>query len=51
MEKEMLIKEIERMLKKCDDVEMIHLIYILLLKADKKPLTAVSCSGESSPID
>jgi hypothetical protein len=51
MEKEMLIKEIERMLKKCDDVEMIHLIYILLLKADKKLFTAESCSGESSPID
>ena len=51
MEKEMLVKEIERMLKKCNDAEMIHLIYILLLKADKKLFTAESCSGESSPID
>jgi hypothetical protein len=32
MEKEMLIKEIKRMLKECEDIELIHLIYILLLK-------------------
>lgn len=51
MKKEMIIKEIERMLKLSEDAELMHLIYLLLLKADKKPLTAESCSGESSPID
>lgn len=35
-EKEMLIKEINRMLKESEDAELINLIYILLLKADKK---------------
>lgn len=35
MKKEsMLIREITKMLKECDDVELIQLIYILLLKAD-----------------
>ena len=34
MHKEMLIKEIVRMMKESDDVELIQLIYILLLKAD-----------------
>lgn len=36
MEKKMLIKEIGRMLKECEDKELIHLIYLLLLKADSK---------------
>lgn len=36
MEKEMLIKEITRMMKECKDEELIQLIYILLLKADSK---------------
>lgn len=36
MEKEMLIKEITRMMKESDDVELIQLIYLLLLKADSK---------------
>ena len=35
-EKEMLIKEITRMLKESEDADMVNLIYILLLKADKK---------------
>ena len=35
-EKEILIKEINRMLKESEDAELINLIYILLLKADKK---------------
>lgn len=35
-EKEMLIKEITKMLKESEDAELINLIYILLLKADKK---------------
>ena len=30
-EREYLIKEITRMLKDCEDVEMIHLVYVLLL--------------------
>jgi hypothetical protein len=51
MKKDVIVKEIHRMLKKSEDIELMHLIYLLLLKADKKPLTAVSCSGESSPID
>lgn len=34
MHKEMLIKEITRMMKESDDVELIQLIYILLLKAE-----------------
>lgn len=33
MEKKMLIKEIVRMLKKCGDLELIDLIYMLLLKS------------------
>lgn len=36
MEKQMLIKEINRMLKDCKDMELVHLIYLLLLKADNK---------------
>ena len=32
-ERKMLIKEIGRMLKECKDAELIHLIYILLLKS------------------
>ena len=51
MEKKMIIKEITRMLKTNADSETIHLIYLLLLKTDKKPLTAMICSEESSPID
>ena len=35
-EKKMLLKEITNMLKDCDDMELIHLIYLLLLKADSK---------------
>ena len=34
MTKEMLIKEITDMLKECEDMELIHLIYLLLLKAE-----------------
>ena len=30
-EKECLIKEVVRMLKECDDIELLHLIYVLLL--------------------
>ena len=51
MKKEMIIKEIERMLKLSEDAELIHMIHLLLLKTDKKPFTAESCSGESLPID
>jgi hypothetical protein len=51
MKKEIIVKEIHRMLKKSEDIELMHLIYLLLLKADKKPFTAKSCSEESSPID
>jgi len=36
MEKKMLIKEITRILKESEDMELINLIYMLLLKADKK---------------
>lgn len=35
-EKEMLIKEITKMLKESEDMEIIHLIYLLLLKAKIK---------------
>lgn len=35
-EKKMLIKEITSMIKECKDEELIHLIYLLLLKADSK---------------
>lgn len=34
MHKEMLMKEIIRMMKESNDVELIQLIYILLLKAE-----------------
>lgn len=34
MEKKVIIKEITRMLKECEDMELVRLIYILLLKAD-----------------
>ena len=34
MEKKMLIKEIGRMIKASKDLELLHLIYLLLLKAD-----------------
>lgn len=30
-EKEYLIKEVVRMMKECDDIELLHLIYVLLL--------------------
>ena len=33
--KDMLIQEVNRMLKECEDVELIQLIYILLLKSNK----------------
>ena len=35
-EKALLIKEVTRLLKESEDAELINLIYILLLKADKK---------------
>ena len=31
--KDMLIQEINRVLKECDDLELIQLVYILLLKS------------------
>lgn len=31
-EKEFLINEIVRMLKDCEDMELVHLVYVLLLK-------------------
>lgn len=31
-EKEILIKEIKSLLKDCKDMELIHLVYVLLLK-------------------
>ena len=36
MTKEMLMKEIKDLLKECEDMELIHLIYLLLLKAKIK---------------
>ena len=33
MERQMLMKEIKTLLKECEDMELIHLIYLLLLKA------------------
>lgn len=32
-QKEMLVQEINRVLKECGDLELIHLVYILLLKS------------------
>lgn len=32
-QKDMLIQEVNRVLKECDDLELIQLIYILLLKS------------------
>ena len=36
MERQMLMKEIKDLLKECEDMELIHLIYLLLLKAKIK---------------
>lgn len=33
--KSMLVKEIVDLIKKCEDAELLDLIYLLLLKADK----------------
>ena len=33
--KEMLIQEVNRVLKECDDLELIQLVYILLLKSNE----------------
>jgi hypothetical protein len=35
MTKKMLEKEIKRMVKECDNIQLLHLIYLTLLKADK----------------
>lgn len=35
-ERKMIIKEVETLLKECEDMELIHLIYLLLLKAKIK---------------
>ena len=34
-QKGMLIQEVNRVLKECDDLELIQLIYILLLKSNE----------------
>ena len=31
-EKKVIIKEVVRMMKECEDMELIHLVYVLLLK-------------------
>lgn len=36
MEKEIVIEEIISMLKECEDLDIIDLIYLLLLKVDSK---------------
>ena len=36
MTKKMIIKEIARMMKECNDMELLHLIYLLLLKSGKE---------------
>lgn len=33
--KDMLIQEVNRVLKECNDLELIQLVYILLLKSNK----------------
>jgi hypothetical protein len=48
MEKKFIMKEIKRMMKECKDVQLLHLIYLVLIKADKIDLTAVRCSDDSS---
>lgn len=35
MTKKMLVKEILKLVKDCDNVQLLHLIYLTLLKADK----------------
>ena len=35
-EKKMLIKEIKTLLKECEDMELIHLVYLILLNAKIK---------------
>ena len=35
-EKKMLIKEIKTLLKECEDEELIHLVYLILLNAKIK---------------
>lgn len=32
MKKEMLVKEITKMVKKCDDLSLLRMIYLILLK-------------------
>jgi hypothetical protein len=39
MTKKMIIKEIIRMTKECHNMQLLHLIYLTLLKADKIDLT------------
>jgi hypothetical protein len=35
MTKKMLEKEIKRLVKECNNIQILHLIYLTLLKADK----------------
>ena len=35
-EKKLLTKEIIRLMKECQDMELIHLVYVLLLKNGQK---------------
>ena len=35
MTKKMLEKEIKKMVKECNNIQILHLIYLTLLKADK----------------
>lgn len=34
--KEMLVAEINRLMKECTDEELLHIIYLLLLKSSEK---------------
>jgi hypothetical protein len=48
MTKKMLEKEIKRIVKECDNIQLLHLVYLVLLKADKIDLTAPRCSSGMS---
>ncbi len=45
MTKNLLLKEIKKMIKDCDNIQLLHLIYLVLIKADKIDLTASRCSS------
>ena len=43
-EKQFVVNEIKRLIKETDNIRLLNLIYLVLLKADKIDLTADLCS-------